>query len=105
MKKYNATNQRQGKTDYKRQGKNNKRRRNEVLGGTRGRFVTLRAGESTDQLIKRFKRVVESSGVLKELRQREYYLSPSQKIREKKKRALKRLRKRLRAMGRYSNED
>lgn len=104
MQKYNKG-QRKEQSDYTKRPKPNKRRKNEVLGGTRGRCVALREGESVDQLIKRFKRVVESSGVLKELRQREYYLSKSQKAREKKKRALKRARKKMRMFERYNKED
>lgn len=55
-----------------------------------GTAVALRDGESADSLIRRFRRVVESSGVLKELRQREAYLSPSEKRKEKGRRAAKR---------------
>lgn len=62
-----------------------------------GGMVELRAGESSDSLIKRFKRVVENSGMMRELKKREFYLSKGQKRREKKKRALKKLRKRIRA--------
>lgn len=106
MKKYNQKSQRtNNKPDGKRYNKNNKRKRTEPRGGTKGRYVKARDGESTDQLIKRFKRVVEASGVMGELKKREYYLSPSQKIREKKKKALKRLRKRMRAMQRYKRGD
>jgi len=70
----------------------------------KGRHVAPYDGESTEHLIKRFRRVVESSGVMRELKKREYYLSKSQKKREKQKRALKRLRKRERMMG-NGNED
>ncbi len=55
-----------------------------------GMAVALRDGESTESLIRRFKRMVESSGVLKELRRREYYLSPTEKRKEKGRRAAKR---------------
>ena len=55
-----------------------------------GLAVSLRDGESADSLIRRFKRVVESSGILKELRRREYYLSPGEKRKEKQRKAQKR---------------
>lgn len=60
-----------------------------------GRKVKRRENDTNDSLIRRFKKMVESAGILKEVKKREHYLSPSQKKREKKKRALKRLRKRL----------
>lgn len=103
MKKYNKQSQRTGKKHENRKfSKNNRRKRTEHRGGTRGRAVALRPGESVDQLIKRFKRVVEASGVMREVKKREYYMSRSEKIRDKKKRALKRLRKRMRAAQRYN---
>jgi len=60
-----------------------------------GRHVERREYDSNDSMIRRFKKVVEAAGILKELKRREYYLTPSQNKRDKKKRALKRLRKRL----------
>ena len=52
-------------------------------------FMTakLRSGEGSDQLIRRFKRMVEQSGLLGELRKREAYKGPAAKRREKKKKA------------------
>lgn len=41
--------------------------------------VRARPNESIDQLLKRFKKEVENSGILKELRKREYYEKPSVK--------------------------
>ena len=52
--------------------------------------VVLREGESADSLIKRFKWAVEASGVLKEVRDREYAMSPSEKQKFKRRRAAKR---------------
>lgn len=49
-------------------------------------MVKLRDGESTDSLIKRFKRDFAKSGILNELRNKEAYKSPSQKKREKRER-------------------
>lgn len=55
--------------------------------------VTLRKNESAEDLIKRFKKKVINEGIMTELRKREYYLSPSEKRKEKSKQAQKRLRK------------
>lgn len=55
--------------------------------------VVLREGESADSLIKRFKWAVEASGVLKEVRDREYAMSPSEKQKFKRRRAAKRRNK------------
>lgn len=68
-------------------------KRNDRQGGFQGTAVFLREGESSESLIRRFKKIVELSGVMKELKRREYYLSPSQKKKEKRKKALKRARK------------
>ena len=65
----------------------------------RGLVVTPYPDESADHMIKRFKRLVDNSGIMRELKKREYHLSPSQKRREKKKRAMKRMRKRNRGYG------
>lgn len=55
--------------------------------------VVLREGETADSLIKRFKWAVEASGVLKEVRDREYAMSPSEKEKFKRRRAAKRRNK------------
>jgi small subunit ribosomal protein S21 len=60
-----------------------------------GKCVKKRENESTENMLRRFKRSVENSGILREMKRREYYMSKSQKRRDKMKRALKRLRKRL----------
>jgi len=65
------------------------------LNSFNGSGVKRRDIDSNESMIRRFKRNVENSGILKELKRREYYLSPSEKVRDKKKRALKRLRKQL----------
>jgi len=48
-----------------------------------GISVHLRKGESVESLIKRFKRKVGKSGILKEVRDRTEYLKPSVKRRKK----------------------
>lgn len=55
--------------------------------------VVKRENESVEQLIKRFRRKVQEENIMKELRKREYYRSPSIKKKEKHKEAEKRRRK------------
>lgn len=55
--------------------------------------VELRSGESIDGLLKRFKREVIKGGVLKSLKRKRWYVSPSQERREAKKRAIRRARR------------
>ena len=55
--------------------------------------VIRRKDESVEDLIKRFKKKVTNEGILTELKRREYYLSPSEKRKEKSKQAQKKLRK------------
>lgn len=66
-------------------------------------FVIVREGEPIERALKRFSNLVNRDGVLKELRKREYYLSPSAKRRLKKQEALKRYRKNLKK--RFMRED
>ncbi|HAM36971.1 MAG TPA: 30S ribosomal protein S21 [Elusimicrobia bacterium] len=40
-------------------------------------FVKLREGESIEEALRRFKRECERNGVLKEIKRREHYTSPS----------------------------
>lgn len=69
------------------------------LSSMSGPVVKLMDGESNDQLIRRFKKLVEYSGLLHELKKREFYLSPSQKVKDKKRRALKKLKKRMKRVS------
>lgn len=71
----------------------------------RGRSVKLREGESVDGLMRRFKKIVEQSGVMRELKRREYYLTKTQKKKEKHKKALKRLRKLEKRMAFFEEEE
>lgn len=54
--------------------------------------IKVRDGEGLESAVRRFKRVVEKSGVLSEMRRREFHETPS----EKKKRALAAAIKRFR---------
>ena len=42
-------------------------------------FVKLREGEGIEEALRRFKRECERTGVLKEIKRREHYVSPSRK--------------------------
>lgn len=57
--------------------------------------IIPRSGEYLPKLLKRFKRLCEKEGILREYRKHEYYESPAQKKRRKKSAALKRLEKEL----------
>lgn len=54
--------------------------------------VKARPNESIDSLLRRFKKDLLKSDLMKELRRREYYMSPSEKRRVKSALAQKRLR-------------
>ena len=58
--------------------------------------VKAKKGERPEALIRRFQRAVEQSGIMRELKSRRYYLSPSEKRKEKRKLAEKRRRKEAR---------
>ncbi len=52
--------------------------------------IRIREGESFEGALKRFKKIVEKSGVLTELRKREFYEKPSVKRKRKQIAAVKR---------------
>jgi small subunit ribosomal protein S21 len=52
--------------------------------------IRIRDGESFEGALKRFKKMVEKSGILTELRKREFYEKPSQKRKRKAVAAVKR---------------
>ena len=56
--------------------------------------IQVREGESLENALKRFKRSCAKSGVLAEVRKREYYDSPSVKRRKKSEAARKNRKKR-----------
>lgn len=63
-----------------------------LLSTFNGMKVELRDGEPVDSLVRRFKKMVEFSGLMHEIKKRECYLAPSQKRRTKKAKAQKRRR-------------
>ncbi len=56
-------------------------------------MVLLKEGEPLEKALRRFKRKVENAGILKELRQREHYLKPSIRRKEKQRLAERRRRR------------
>lgn len=61
-----------------------------------GRTVVLKEGENINQALRRFKKKVEDSGVLEELRLKEFYEKPTTERKRKKGAAVARWRKQLR---------
>jgi small subunit ribosomal protein S21 len=59
-------------------------------------FVVAREDEPFDLLYRRFKRAMEASGVLREFRRRQRFVSEAQKRKLKSKAAARRRRSRLR---------
>ncbi len=51
--------------------------------------VKLKPGESQDELLKRFRKQVATSGILGELRKRRWYVSRGEKRRMQRKRAIR----------------
>ncbi|GBD36381.1 30S ribosomal protein S21 [bacterium HR36] len=56
--------------------------------------MKLRPNESIEQAVKRFKKLLERSGIPKEVRRHEYYEKPSEQRRRQRLRKLKAIRKR-----------
>jgi small subunit ribosomal protein S21 len=57
--------------------------------------VTLRPGESQEQLLKRFRKEVAKSGILSTVRRKRWHISKSELRRIQKKKALRRIRRRM----------
>jgi small subunit ribosomal protein S21 len=57
--------------------------------------VTLRPGESQEQLLKRFRKEVAKSGVLSTVRRKRWHVSKSELRRIQKKKAIRRIRRRM----------
>ena len=60
--------------------------------------LTLRDKESAQEAVRRFRKLVERSGIKKEMRVREFYEKPTQERKRKKAAAVKRHYKRVRSM-------
>ena len=63
---------------------------------TLGRTVVLKENENINQALRRFKKKVEESGILDELRQKEFYEKPTTMRKRLKGAAVARWRKQLR---------
>lgn len=59
--------------------------------------IRLKENEPFEVAIRRFKRTIEKTGVITELRAREFYEKPTAERKRKKAAAVKRLHKRLRS--------
>ena len=57
--------------------------------------VVLRPNESQDQLLKRFRKKVVKSGVLSTVRRKRWFISKSELRRIEKKKAIRRLKRRM----------
>jgi small subunit ribosomal protein S21 len=55
--------------------------------------LTVRDRESIQEAVRRFRKLVERSGIKKEMRRREYYEKPSVKKRRKQAEAKRKMRK------------
>lgn len=58
--------------------------------------VELRPDESPESLIRRFRKKVSESGILRDVRRKRWYMSPSEVRRLQKKKAVRRARRRER---------
>ena len=53
--------------------------------------VTVRDGEPLERALRRFKKKWERAGILREVRQKSYYVKPSDKKRAERKKAARRM--------------
>ena len=65
--------------------------------------VTLKGNESVESLVRRFKKGIEKSGVMKEIRKREFYEKPSDVARRERVRRKKNQQRESRMKERREN--
>ena len=53
--------------------------------------VTVREGEPLERALRRFKKKWERAGILREVRQKSYYVKPSERKRTERKKAARRM--------------
>ena len=53
--------------------------------------VTVREGEPLERALRRFKKKWERAGILREVRQKSYYVTPSERKRAERKKAARRM--------------
>lgn len=63
---------------------------------TKGSGIVLKEGEPVDRALRRFKKKIQDSGLLQELRDREHYEKPTTERKRKKSAAKNRWQKELR---------
>lgn len=66
--------------------------------------VNITEGFAPERAIKKFKRLCDTFGIIKEYRKREAYIKPSVKMKEKSEAAEKRRRKALRKSYRFNKK-
>lgn len=66
-------------------------------------IVKVKTGEPIEKAMRRFKRKVETEGIMKDLKKKKYHMTRSQKKREKRKLAAKRRRKLEKQLSRRSS--
>ncbi|MFA5859861.1 MAG: 30S ribosomal protein S21 [Elusimicrobiota bacterium] len=68
-------------------------------------YVELREGETIDEALRRFKRQCERSGILQEIRKREYHVTPSEKKKQRMNEAVRKLQRKIMKMQRNQSTD
>lgn len=66
--------------------------------------VVARENEPFEILFRRFKKSYQESGILQDVRRKEFYMSPSEKRREKSKQAQRRREREERKLGKYEKD-
>jgi small subunit ribosomal protein S21 len=56
-------------------------------------FIKIRDNESIEEALRRFKRECERNGILKEIKRREHYLTPSVRRKLRQQEALRKMRR------------
>lgn len=69
--------------------------RNQMIQKSKGTGITVRDNENINQALRRFKRKIEDSGLLDDLRKKEFYEKPTTERKRKKGAAKARWRKKL----------
>ena len=77
---------------------NRRPRKEQEQNRPQGLVVHLREGEDINRALRKLKKKIENAGLLKELRDRQYYQKPSEKRRIAKKAGIMRWKKRQREL-------
>jgi len=98
MKNYNRN--RQGQGFNKNYGYNKKDNRPSTS-QPQGLQVFVRDGEDINRALRKLKKKIEAAGVLKEIRDRQFYEKPSEKRRKAKKAGIMRWKKRQKELEKF----